>query len=148
MAEFVYTGMATNAPTSIDHVSEQPLLVRMLLATIFAVGANLSLLFSATSAGIGDAFVPLSVALVVSLTVLGVVGAGLLYAILTVWIATPVRAFRRLAIAVLVLSLAPNGSLIVMAPTATAAAVGVLASMTLLTAVICIVSIPSMRSSR
>jgi len=126
-----------------DRFARQPLSVRTLLAAVIAVGANVAVTAGANSGGLGAGLRALSIPSVVFLTTTGVVGGAVVYALLERRVRHPDRAFRRLAVAVLVASFVPIVALYVLDDAATLLAVLVLATMHVVTAAVCISIIPS-----
>jgi len=103
--------------------------VRAGVATVASVLANVALVLAADAFAVAPDFRALSIPPVVLLSVLGVVGAAAVYALLRRRASEPARTFRRVAAVVLVLSLLPDLGLLVVDPAATPRGVVVLMAM-------------------
>lgn len=118
--------MSTVADQSAQPVTGGALAVRATVATVLAGLVNAGLVAGATAAGVGEGFRAISYPPVLFLTVAGVVGATVLYALLLRRSETPKRTFIRVAVAVLVLSFLPDLVLLALDPAATVGGVVVL----------------------
>ncbi|MFC4408483.1 DUF6069 family protein [Haloarchaeobius iranensis] len=116
---------------------------RAVVAIVTALLGNLAIVNLAISADLAPDLMALSYPPVVLLTVVGVLGATVVYRLLESRVDAPTRTFTRLAWAVLVLSFLPDIGILLADDTATAAGVGALAFMHLTTAVACIAFVPS-----
>ncbi len=96
------------------------------LAVVLSVLANVALIVGIESLDLAPGFRALTVPPVVSLTVLGAVGATVVYGLLGRYVADVDRTFLRVAGAVLVLSFVPDVALLAGDPAATVAGVVVL----------------------
>jgi hypothetical protein len=102
------------------------LAARAAVATVLAAAANAALVAGGSAAGVAEGFRAVSYPPVLFLTVVGVVGATVLYALLLHRSDAPDRTFVRVAGAVLVLSFVPDLALLAFDPAATVAGVVVL----------------------
>ncbi|WP_440989947.1 DUF6069 family protein [Haloarchaeobius baliensis] len=117
--------------------------VRTVVALVAALLGNLAIVNLAISAALAPDLMALSYPPVVFLTTVGVVGAAVVYWLLSTRVDSPTRTFTRLAMGVLVLSFVPDIGILVVDETATAAGVGALVVMHVTAAVACIAFIPS-----
>ena len=79
------------------------------LAVVLAVVVNVAIrTFSVSLLGIGEGFLPLGVGPTVFFTVVGMVGAVVVFGLMLRFAGRPVRLFRRVALAVLLISLVPD----------------------------------------
>jgi hypothetical protein len=113
------------------------------VALVAALLGNLAIVNLAISADLAPDLMALSYPPVAFLTVVGVLGAAVVYRLLESRVQSQTRTFTRLAWALLVLSFVPDIGILLVDDTATAAGVGALAFMHLTTAVACIAFIPS-----
>jgi hypothetical protein len=118
--------MSTVAGRSTEPPSATALASRAAVATVLAGAVNAALVAGATAAGVGEGFRAVSYPPVLFLTVAGVVGAAVVYALLLRRSRTPRRTFVRVAAAVLVLSFLPDLALLALDPAATVGGVVVL----------------------
>jgi cytochrome bd-type quinol oxidase subunit 2 len=118
--------MSTVAGRSTEPQSATALASRAAVATVLAGAVNAALVAGATAAGVGEGFRAVSYPPVLFLTVVGVVGATLVYALLLRRSRAPRRTFVRVAAAVLVLSFLPDLALLALDPAATVGGVVVL----------------------
>jgi hypothetical protein len=107
-------------------LSTRTIAVRGAVAALVATVANVVIVLVAGAAGIAPGFRPLSLPPVAFLTLVGVVGATVVFRVLAGRSASPERTFRRVAAAVLLISLVPDLGLLVGDPAATPAGVVVL----------------------
>jgi len=117
--------------------------VRAGVAAVASVLANVALVLAADAFGIAPDLRALTVPPVVFLSVLGVVGAAAVYALLRRQSSEPARTFRRVAVVVLALSLLPDLGLLVVDPAATPLGVGVLMTMHVVVAGISVRLLPA-----
>lgn len=108
-------------------VRSGPLAVRAGLAVVLSVLVNGVLVLAFDAAGIAPDFRALSIPPVAFLSAAGAVGAAAVYWLLGRYVDRPERTFRRVAVAVLVLSFVPDLGLLAADPAATVP--GVLALM-------------------
>jgi hypothetical protein len=113
------------------------------VALVTALLGNLAIVNLAISAELAPDLLALSYPPVVFLTVVGVLGATVVYWLLESRAESPTRTFTRLAWAVLVLSFVPDIGILLADDTATVAGVGALAFMHLTVGVACIAFLPS-----
>jgi len=79
------------------------------LAVVLAVAVNVAIRTVAVSLfGIGEDFLPLGVGPTVFFTVVGIVGAVVVFGLMLRFVGRPVRLFQRVALAVLLVSLVPD----------------------------------------
>ncbi|MCU4925343.1 DUF6069 family protein [Halobacteria archaeon AArc-dxtr1] len=130
--------MAAIDTSDAQSLDGRTLLTRGALATVLSVVANWIVLWAALAVDTVEPFDPLSVPPVTLLTVLGALGATLVYGVLTRVSETPDRTFTRLAAVVLVLSFLPDVALLELDPNATVPAVVVLMLMHVVVAVSCV----------
>jgi hypothetical protein len=107
----------------------RPLPVRAGVAVALSVLVNGLLVVLATNLGVAPGFRPLALPPVVVLSAAGAVGAAAVYLLLGRVVADADRWFRRVAAAVLLLSLVPDAVLLATDPAATVPGVVVLAAM-------------------
>ncbi|WP_201287818.1 DUF6069 family protein [Salinirussus salinus] len=118
--------MSAVADRSTEPPSDTALASRAAVAAVLAGAVNAALVAGATAAGVGEGFRAVSYPPVLFLTVVGVVGATLVYALLLRRSRAPRRTFVRVAAAVLVLSFLPDLALLALDPAATVGGVVVL----------------------
>lgn len=99
------------------------------LAVVLSVVANALVLQAALARSVAPGFRPLSLPSVAFLSAAGAAGAAVVYWLLRRSVDEPVRTFRRLAVAVLVVSFVPDVALLAFDPAATVAGVVVLVVM-------------------
>ncbi|WP_256300026.1 DUF6069 family protein [Haloarchaeobius salinus] len=116
---------------------------RTVVALVASLLGNLAIVNLAISADLAPDLPALSYPPVVFLTTVGVLGAAVVYWLLSTRVETPTGTFTRLAWAVLVLSFVPDIAVLLLDETATAAGVGALVFMHVTAAVACIAFIPS-----
>lgn len=131
--------MAAWETNSVPGVEGETLARRGAVATLASVIVNLAVTTAALSAGIGTDLRALSYGSVGVLTVVGVVGAVVVYALLRRSCRDPDLWFTVVAAAVLVVSVIPDFTHVPTEPGGTVVAGLVLASMHVLTAVVCVV---------
>lgn len=117
--------------------------VRTVVALVAALLGNIAIVNIAISTDLAPELLALSYPPVAFLTTVGVLGAAVVYWLLSTRVDSPTRTFTRLAWAVLVLSFVPDIGILLVDETATAAGVGALALMHLTAAVACIAFIPA-----
>lgn len=122
-------------------VSRSDLARRGGIAVVLAVAVNAALVLLADAAGIAPTLEPLSTGPVVVFTVLGVVGATLVYGLLARYRAAPDREFAIVAAVVLLLSLIPDVTYAPTLPGATTAGVVVLSVMHVTAAVVAVAAL-------
>lgn len=103
--------------------------VRALFAVVLASLVNAGIVFATQTLEIAPDFMALRYPPVVFLTVLGVLGAAAVYSRFDRIVEDRDRAFRRIAIVVLVISFVPDVALLAVDPAATVAGVVVLMAM-------------------
>ena len=103
--------------------------VRALFAVVLASLVNAGIVFATQTLEIAPDFMALRYPPVVFLTHLGVLGAAAVYSQLDRFVAARERAFRRIAVVVLVISFVPDVALLAVDPAATVAGVVVLMAM-------------------
>ncbi|WP_415379240.1 DUF6069 family protein [Halosimplex sp. TS25] len=135
---------ATN--TDSGAVRTRSLPVRAVLAAILAAAANAALVAVVQAVGIAPEFRALTYPPVVFLSVLGALGAAGVYAFVRSRVDEPAATFRKVAVAVLVLSVLPDLGLLVGDPAATVAGVVVLMLMHVVVAAIAVELLVSWRS--
>jgi hypothetical protein len=128
----------TDARSALGRLRARPLAVRGVVALVVAVAANVALVLLANAAGIDPEFRALTVPPVAFLTVVGVVGATLVYGLLARRVADPDRTFHRVAVAVLAVSLVPDLALPFVDPAASVAGAAVLILMHVVAAAVCV----------
>jgi hypothetical protein len=119
--------------------------VRAVLAAVLAAAANAALVAAVQGVGIAPGFRALTYPPVVFLSVLGALGAAGVYALLRGQVAEPAATFRKLALAVLVVSFVPDLALLAADPAATPAGVVVLMIMHVVVAAIAVELLVSWR---
>jgi hypothetical protein len=112
------------------------------VALVLSVGVNGALVLVADALAVAPGFQPLAVPPVAFLSAVGVVGAALVYLALGRLSDRPVRQFRLLAGAVLVLSFVPDFVLLPGTEGATALGIGLLLVMHVVVAVVCVALLP------
>lgn len=122
-----------------SRVDGRDLAKRGAAAVVLSLVANWVVLGAVLAGDLVDPFDPLSVAPVTGLTVLGAVGATLVYRLVARRSATPDRTFTIVAAVVLGLSFLPDLALLRVDPAAAVPAVVVLMAMHVVVAVICVV---------
>ncbi|WP_246023008.1 DUF6069 family protein [Halosimplex halophilum] len=122
--------------------------VRAVLAAVLAAAANAALVAAVQWVGIAPGFRALTYPPVVFLSVLGALGAAGVYALLRNRVAEPAATFRKLALAVLVVSFVPDLALLAADPAATVAGVVVLMGMHVVVAAIAVELLVSWRGER
>lgn len=134
--------VSSTVAASVEGVASKPFRVRVAVAAVAASVANLLVLAVALLLEFAPGFRPLAVAPIVFLTVLGVVGAGVVYAFLDQRTDAGNDLFRTVAIGVLVVSFVPDLALLAFDPAATVLGVLALAVMHVVVAAICLAIIP------
>ncbi|MFC6953836.1 DUF6069 family protein [Halorubellus litoreus] len=134
--------VSSTVAASVEGVASKPFRVRVAAAAVAASAANLLVLAVALLLEFAPGFRPLSVAPIVFLTVLGVVGAGLVYAFLDQRTDAGDDLFRTVALAVLAVSFVPDLALLVFDPAATVLGVLALVTMHVVVAAICLAVVP------
>jgi hypothetical protein len=128
---------------SLGRITSRPLAVRTVLAAVIAAGANVALLLAVQSAGIAPEFRALAIPPVAILSVVGAIGAAAVYAYLERRGENAASRFRRIAIAVLVVSFVPDVALLFVDEAATVAAIVALMLMHVVVAAVCLATIPT-----
>ena len=116
-----------------------------LLTVLAAVIVNASVALVAKALfSVAPTFIPLQVGSVIAFTVIGAVGAVIVFALLLRWAKQPIRLFQRIAWIVLLVSLIPDLLLpfLGLFPGTTFAEVGALILMHVATGLICIGMLP------
>ncbi|MFD1645498.1 DUF6069 family protein [Haloarchaeobius litoreus] len=126
-----------------EPVASYGLPARTAVALVAALLGNLAILNLAISAALAPDLMALDYPPVAILTTVGVLGAAVVYWLLSTRVESPTQTFTGLAWGVLVLSFVPDIGILLVDETATAAGVGALAFMHLTAAVACIAFIPS-----
>jgi len=138
--------MATDPGTETNRTGSLP--ARASLAAVLAAAANAGLVAAAQAVGIAPGFRALTYPPVVFLSVFGALGAAGVYALLDRRVAEPAATFRRVALAVLVVSFVPDLALLAADPAATVAGVAVLLAMHVVVAGIAVELLVSWRGER
>jgi hypothetical protein len=116
----------TQTESVLDGVRNRSLPVRTALAGVLGVVLNAALVQVAAAASIAPDFRALTLPPVAFLSILGVVGAAVVYVLLGRYVEDRDRTFTRVAAVVLVLSFLPDIALLAVDPAATALGVVVL----------------------
>ena len=106
--------------------SDRSLLVRGIVGVVLAVLGNVALVVAVGALGIAPEFRALTVPPVAFLSVVGAVGAAVVYWLLPQFVSDADSAFRRIASVVLVLSFVPDIALLAFDPAATPVGVVIL----------------------
>jgi CDP-diglyceride synthetase len=133
--------MSTTVSDARSTLSDSPV-VRAGVAVVLAVAVNVGIVLLAEANSVAPVFRALSVPPVAFLSAVGAVGAAVVYELLRRRSATPDRTFRRVAGAVLVVSLVPDVALLVVDDAATLAGVLVLMVMHAVVAAVCVTLVP------
>lgn len=112
------------------------------VATALSLLGNLGLVVLADALGVAPDFQAIAIPPVAFLTTLGAAGATATYVALGRFTADPDRTFRRVAVAVLVLSFLPDLALLAVDDAATVAGVVVLMAMHVVVAGVCLALLP------
>ncbi|GAB3669638.1 DUF6069 family protein [Halopiger thermotolerans] len=136
--------MAADVTATADTVadSRRSFPIRAALATVLSVAVNVLIVAAAGAFDVAPGFQALTVPPVAFLSAVGAIGAALVYLLCRRVSSTPARTFRRIAIAVLVLSFLPDIGLLFADETATPLAVGLLMAMHVTVAALCIRLLP------
>lgn len=134
------TADVTTADTAAD--SKRSLPIRAAIATGLSVAVNVVIVAVAGAFAVAPGFQALTVPPVAFLSAVGAIGAVLVYLLLRRVSSSPDRTFRRVAVAVLVLSVLPDIGLLLADETATPIGVGLLMVMHVTVAAICIGLLP------
>ncbi|RKD94633.1 DUF6069 family protein [Halopiger aswanensis] len=116
--------------------------IRAAIATVLSVVVNVGIVAAAGAFDVAPGFQALTVPPVAFLSAVGAIGAVLVYLLLRRVSSSPDRTFRRVAVAVLVLSFLPDIGLLFADETATPLGVGLLMAMHVTVAAICIGLLP------
>jgi len=117
---------------------KRAILLRGIVAAVLAVALNAAIVAVARAVGIAPGFEPIAYPPVIFLTVLGVLTATAVFALLTRLVQQPGQTFTRLAAVVLVLSFVPDFLLLRADPAATVLGVVVLMVMHVVAAVVAV----------
>ncbi|MFW6435118.1 MAG: DUF6069 family protein [Halovenus sp.] len=128
---------ATDTQTS-RPIDIQTLAVKGAVAVVLSALANATLLWAVLATDIVEPFMALSYPPVLFLTVVGAIGATVIYGVLTRRIGDPDRTFERLAAVVLVVSFVPDLGILAFDEAATVGAVAVLMVMHVTVAAVCV----------
>lgn len=119
--------------------------IRGAIAAALAVTVNVAIVVLAGSVGVAPGFRALTVPPVAFLSAAGTAGAAVTYPVIRRRSVRPERTFRRVVVAVLLVSFLPDLGLLVADETATPLGIGLLMLMHVTVAAICIRLIPDRR---